>query len=159
MERHRGHRETGHERKCQGRNYRQSEEWLATGARTEINQPERTRLPPERPGISRSGQPRTTKIFVDNTKTFVLSSAHDETTSPKANGFRAGNPAGAVGARALHGPRCPGSASREEGPRLYHGAAAATNHDRQVHSAQKRKATHTRLLGIPPRHSPQPPPP
>jgi len=28
-------------------------------------------------------QPRITKIFVDNTKTFVLSSAHDQTTSAK----------------------------------------------------------------------------
>ena len=30
--------------------------------------------------------PRTTKIFVDNTKTFVLSSAHDQGTFAKANG-------------------------------------------------------------------------
>src|SRR6266446_122605 len=105
MERHRGHRETCHERKCQGLNYRQSEEWLATGARTEINQPQRIPFTPERPGISRSGQPRSTKIFVDNTKTFVLSSAHDETTTAKTNGVGAGNPASAVGARAFDGPR------------------------------------------------------
>src|SRR5260370_708721 len=148
MERHRGHRETGHERKCEGRNYRHSEEWLATGARTEINQPERIPFTPERPGISRSGQPRTTKIFVDNTKTFVLSSAHDETTAAKADGFRAGNSASAVGARAIHGSRCPRSVAREERPRLHHGAEAAANYDRQGHGAQKRRATARYALAV-----------
>src|SRR5260370_17535831 len=57
------------------------------------------------------GRARSTKIFVDNTKAFVVGSAHEPRTTAKANGVRAGNPARAVGARALHGPRCVRSAA------------------------------------------------
>src|SRR6266481_9603128 len=91
------------------------------------------------------GQPRSTKIFVDNTKTFVLCSAHDETTSTKANRFRAGNTASAVGARAFHGARGARSVARKEGPGLHHSAEAAANYDRQGHCPQKRRATGARL--------------
>src|SRR5260370_3777512 len=39
MERNRGHREAGDERECQGRDYRQSEEWLAARGGTEVIHP------------------------------------------------------------------------------------------------------------------------
>src|SRR5712691_7704755 len=109
------------------------------------------RLVPSRKGLepAKRGGARSTKIFVDNTKTFVLSSAHDERTSAKANDFRAGNPASAVGARTLYGPRSARIAERKEGPRLHHRPEAAANNDRQGQRAQKRRPARPRLRGMP----------
>src|SRR5260370_16338402 len=96
-------------------------------------------------GTSQAGRTRSTKIFVDNTKTFVLSSAHDQRTFAKANGVGTGNPARALGARAFHGAGGPCRAARKEGPRLHHRPETAPNHDRQGQCAQKRRPPSARL--------------
>src|SRR5258708_29704726 len=72
------------------------------------------------PGAERGHVQATTKIFVDNTKLFVIASAHESRTPAKAHGFRTSDPSRPLGARAFHGPGSPRRAERKQGPLLHH---------------------------------------
>src|SRR5258708_32264420 len=68
-----------------------------------------------------------TKILVDTTKLFVVASPYDPAPAPNAG--RAGNLALAVGARAQHGARGPGTHGAAPPYGLHDCAQAAPDHD------------------------------
>src|SRR4029077_357015 len=69
------------------------------------------------------------KIFVDNTKSFVVRCAHGQRSEAEADLFRAGNPARPLGAGAVYRTRSVRLTERKEADGVHHRAEDAADHD------------------------------